>query len=66
MQRKPNNTREQCAFDSGAQKARVIYQPELPVTAEQWGEKRDQRNPHKKNSNEWQFWNDGFDSVSAL
>lgn len=66
MERKPSNTREQCAFDSGAHKARVIYQPELPVTAEQWAEKRDQRNPHKKNSSEWQFWKDGFNSVTAL
>lgn len=61
---KPSNTREQCAWDSGAYKARVIYQPELPMTSAQWGEKRDQRNPHKKGSKERDFWNAGFASVT--
>jgi hypothetical protein len=51
---KPSNTREQCAFDRGAQMARSGNVPAI---------KRDQHNPHKRGSAEHKFWNEGFDSV---
>lgn len=64
MQKKPSNTREQCAFDRGAFKARMIGASVLSPADETTREKmRDQRNPHKKGSPEYQFWNEGFDSA---
>jgi hypothetical protein len=64
MQKKPSNTREQCAFDRGAFKARMIDAHIIQRSAKTWADMRDERNPHKKGSVERQFWNDGFDSVS--
>lgn len=62
MNKKPSNTREQCAFDSGAFKRKMIG-----VLPPDWvGDRskfRDDRNPHKKGSTEYTFWNEGFDSV---
>lgn len=50
---KPSNTREQCAFDRGAQAGEHA--------------KRNGGihggNPHKKGSVEYKFWNEGFDSA---
>jgi len=65
MPKKPSNTREQCAFDSGAFKRRMLSGPGIETvrTAETWRTMRDQRNPHKKGSPEHQFWNEGFDSA---
>lgn len=63
MNRKPSNTREQCAFDAGAFKRRMISPQSYQPTPEAWAQMRDQRNPHKKGSPEHKFWNEGFDSV---
>lgn len=54
-------TREQCAFDSGAAKAKRhmaqgCFQSDLDTS-------RRDANPHKKGSVEWKCWNEGFDSV---
>jgi hypothetical protein len=54
MKKQPSNTREQCAYDRGAGAARAAHGDSAAKAA----------NPHKKESNEWFFWNDGFDSVS--
>jgi hypothetical protein len=54
MQKKPSNTREQCAFDRGAQYARACLRTGGGGRA---------MNPHKKGSVERDFWNEGFDSV---
>ena len=62
MQKKPSNTREQCAFDSGAFKARMIMNLTEP-RGKQWEKMRDQRNPHKKGTPEHKFWNEGFDNA---
>lgn len=61
MQNKPSNTREQCAFDSGAFKARMIDAKRFEGFDR--ARARDDRNPHKKGSVEHKFWNEGFDSV---
>lgn len=63
MSRKPSNTREQCAFDSGAFKARMIGKHTTCQSKERWSQMRDERNPHKKGSVEHQFWNEGFDNA---
>jgi hypothetical protein len=65
MQKKPSNTREQCAFDRGVYNkklARVASQASAAKVGivEKW---REVHNPHKKGSPEHQFWNEGFDSV---
>ena len=56
MQKKPSNTREQCAFDRGQSMGRYN---------KKYDEKGSDKsaNPHKKGSVEHQFWNEGFDSV---
>lgn len=61
MERKPSNTREQCAYDAGRNKAerhmsQGCFQSDLDTL-------RKSANPHKKGSKEWQFWNEGFDSL---
>lgn len=69
MQKKPSNTREQCAFDRGVQRARETKQRCLDIgargmaTADEMRAHREGRNPHKKGSAEYKFWNEGFDSV---
>lgn len=65
MERTPSNTREQCAFDRGAQLASKM---EVMVDTSEFVDSdiakfRDERNPHKKGSPEHKFWNEGFDSV---
>lgn len=65
MQKKPSNTREQCAFDRGAAKARSAKNAMQYLNAGQLefiGKYRES-NPHKKGSPEHQFWNEGFDSA---
>ena len=61
MQKKPSNTREQCAFDRGASLARVVKSGVATRSEKQLAERAD--NPHKKGSQEHQFWNEGFDSA---
>jgi len=64
MERTPSNTREQCAFDSGKFKRRMLTgSGRVDHDEASWRKMRDQRNPHKKGSPEHQFWNEGFDSV---
>jgi hypothetical protein len=67
MKNEPSNTREQCAFDRGAQRAReALVCTEMMnagVASAQMRAHRDGRNPHKKGSVEYTFWNEGFDSV---
>lgn len=62
MKKMPSNTREQCAYDSGCHKARMVMNLTAPRD-EQWVKWRDQRNPHKKGSAEHEFWNEGFDNA---
>lgn len=62
MSEKPSNTREQCAYDSGASKARILlhaghFGTSTPASA------RDARNPHKNGTKEHKFWTDGFDGA---
>lgn len=57
MQKKPSNTREQCAFDSGAAMRRKFKRDGGN------GENGIPLNPHKKGSPEHQFWNEGFDNA---
>jgi hypothetical protein len=62
--RTPSNTREQCAYDSGAHKGGILKQYNQ-LSPEEFAAARDARNPHKKGSKEHQFWNEGFDSVAT-
>jgi len=69
MPKKPSNTREQCAFDRGAQRARETKQRcrdmqlDVGAAATVISAHREGRNPHKKGSPEHQFWNEGFDNA---
>lgn len=63
MKKQPSNTREQCAYDSGAFKRRMLPSALVSISSKTWAEIRDARNPHKKGSQEHQFWNEGFDSA---